>query len=389
MKIKSVEAFLIGPDRRGDHDGARRAPWTQSTEIANPMSRYPEYKPRRSLWTPGFKTVACVVTAEDGTWGLGATGYGEPVLPVIRDHFAPHLVGENCMATERLWDLMTRMASPYSAAGLASYAISAVDLALWDLKGKLLERPVYELIGGPAREKIQCYATGNDTDWVLELGFKATKIACPHGPADGLDGLNWNEALVAKTREMIGPNLDLMLDCWMAFDLEFAVRQTEQLRPYRLKWLEDCLIPEDFQGFVEMRKRVPWQTLATGEHWYGLQPFLFAVTNRLVDTLQPDIMWCGGMTALLKVSAMAEAAGIGVIPHGGLNDIFGQHACYALPNVPWGEYVIGTPPGVPIDQGAARNPGGMAYAENGYLVPREAPGFGMEITREALDELRA
>jgi len=387
MKIKSIKACVIGSDKQGSGEGARRAPWTQCTEIANPMSRYPRFKAQRSLWMPGWKTAACVVTAEDGTWGLGTTSLGEPVTAIINDHFAPLLAGENCMATEKLWDMMTRMASPYSAAGLASYAISAVDLALWDLKGKLLGRPVYELIGGPARDRIQCYATGNDTDWVMELGFKATKIACPHGPADGVEGLDKNEALVAKTREIIGPSVDLMLDCWMAFDLEFAIRMTERLRPYTLKWLEDCLIPEDLQGFVEMRRRVPWQGLATGEHWYALHPFLHAVSNRLVDILQPDVMWCGGLTATLKINAMAEAAGIGVIPHGGLNDAFGQHVCYALPNVPWGEYVIGTAPGVPISEGVSRNPGHMEYAKDGYLVPSDAPGFGMEVSLEDLEAL--
>src|SRR5438105_363082 len=83
---------------------------------------------------------------------------------------------------------------------------SDLDLALWDLKGKVIGRPVWELIGGPARPHVDCYATGNDTDWHMELGFRATKLACPHGPADGLAGLDANEALVARARELIGPD---------------------------------------------------------------------------------------------------------------------------------------------------------------------------------------
>mgnify|MGYP002526649630 CR=1 FL=1 len=94
----------------------------------------------------------------------------------------------------------------------------------------------------------------------MELGFEATKLACPYGLGDGLTGLEGNEQLVAKTRELIGPNVELMLDCWTASDLEFAVRLGERLRPYGLKWMEDCLIPEDFQGFTELRKRLSWQT---------------------------------------------------------------------------------------------------------------------------------
>ena len=280
---------------------------------------------------------------------------------------------------------MFRLASPYSASGMASYAISAVDLALWDLKGKLLGKPVYELLGGPARDQIQCYATGNDTDWYMELGFKATKLACPYGPADGLDALDLNEELVAKTRDLIGSKIELMLDCWMAFDLEFAVRLAERLRPYGLKWMEDCLIPEDFQGFAEMRKRVPWQTLATGEHWYTSLPFFSAASNRVVDILQPDIQWVGGVTATVKICHIAEAAGISVIPHGGMNDAYGQHTCFAMPAIPWGETFVGSAPGIPLDEGY-RNTPGMSIARDGILIPTDAPGFGIELT---LDDIEA
>ena len=133
--------------------------------------------------------------------------------------------------------MMTRITSPY-AGGIAPYAISAVDLALWDLKGKLLQRPVYELIGGPARDSIACYATGNDTDWQMEIGFHATKVACPYGPADGLRALAMNEEFIAAKRALIGDAVDLMVDCWMAFDVDFAVRFAERMRPYKLRWIE-------------------------------------------------------------------------------------------------------------------------------------------------------
>ena len=349
------------------------------------MSRYPKFKALRSSWRPPWEQTACVVTAEDGTWGVGLTTDSGPVVAIISEHFAPLLVGEDCMATEKLWDMMFRLASPYSASGLASYAISAVDLALWDLKGKLLNKPVYELLGGPARESISCYATGNDTDWYMELGFEATKLACPYGPADGLSGLDRNEELVSRTRELIGPGVELMLDCWMAFDVETAVRLAERLRPYGLRWLEDCLVPEDFQGFVEMRKRLPWQSLATGEHWYSSLPFFSAASERVVDVLQPDIQWVGGVTATVKICHIAEAAGISVIPHGGVNDAYGQHLCFAMPNIPWGEFFVGSAPGVPLSEGARLTPG-MSVPERGQVVPSDSPGFGIGLTKEALEE---
>ena len=191
------------------------------------------------------------------------------------------------MATEKLFDMMFRMAAPYGSTGLTSYAISAVDLALWDLKGKLLNRPVYELLGGPQKESIFCYSTGFETEWYMELGFEATKLPLPYGPADGLEGLNKNEVEVARTRELIGDNVELMLDCWLSLDVEYTIRLAERLKPYRLKWIEDYLIPEDFEGFAQVRQRLPWQTLATG------RTLVYAVA--LFDGCQPTS--CGYIPA--------------------------------------------------------------------------------------------
>ena len=384
-KIKDIRAAAIRLPRVEPATKARRPSWLESAQSAGPMSRYERFKASRSTSSPPWESlVACIVTAEDGTWGLGMSTYSGPVASIINDHFAPLLAGEECLATEKLWDMMFRIASPYSSAGLASYAISAVDLALWDLKGKLLNKPVYELLGGPAREKILCYATGNDTDWHMELGFKATKLACPYGPSDGLAALEGNEKLVAKAREMIGPSVELMLDCWMSLDVEFAVRLAERLRPYGLKWIEDCLIPEDFQGFAELRKRLPWQNMATGEHWYTPLPFFQAARDRVVDVFQPDIKWVGGVTAVVKICHIGEAAGIAVIPHGGMGDAYGQHTCFAMPNIPWGEFYMGSAPGVPLDEAPLRTPG-MAVPHGGYLVPTDAPGFGIELTRDDVE----
>jgi L-rhamnonate dehydratase len=165
--------------------------------------------------------------------------------PAAAGHRALHdqLSGQDALASERIADMMFRLTKPYGTPGLASYAISAVDLAMWDLKGRLLEQPVYALLGGPARERIFCYCTGNDVDWYQELGFKAFKLACPYGPADGLDGIRKNEDFVAQARETIGDDCELMLDCWMAFDVDYTVRLAEALRPYRLRWMEECLVP--------------------------------------------------------------------------------------------------------------------------------------------------
>ena len=347
--------------------------------MANPMSRYPRVKRRRDLWMPTWGDVWCKVTLEDGTWGLGSTAYGRPVAAVIDDHLAPRLTGEDVLATEKLADMMFRLTKPYGSTGLASYAVSALDLALWDAKGKLLGQPVYDLLGGRQKERLFCYATGNDVDWYQELGFSAFKLACPYGPADGLDGLRRNEELVARTREQIGDECELMLDCWMAFDVDYAVRLAETLKPYRLRWLEECLIPEDLDAHVALRQRLPAQTLATGEHWYTHVPFQWAVHHGVADILQPDIRWVGGLSVCAQIAAAADAAGLSVILHGGAGTPWGQHFSIATACAPWAEYFVGSAPGVPLT-GAPGTP----QPDNGWLVPNDAPGFGLEVPESAL-----
>jgi L-rhamnonate dehydratase len=388
ITIARVEAFAIRSDLTGGTPttGGHRPAWGAGAEVANPMSRYPRFKRNRSAWRPKMPAVGCMVTASDGTWGFGVSRYGAPVIDLVNDHLGPLLVGEPAMATERLWDMMTRMASPYGAAGLAGYGISAIDLALWDLKGKILRQPVWSLIGGPARPEVEVYATGNDTDWHMELGFRATKLACPHGPASGLAGLDANEDLVAHTRALIGPDVELMLDCWMAFDVEYAVRLAERLRPHRLRWMEDCLIPDDIDGHAALRQRLPWMGLATGEHWYVPQSFAHAAAKRLADIFQPDIGWACGLTGCLRIAAIADAAGIAVMLHAGMNTPYGQHFAYAVPASPWGEYFLGTPPGVPLDE--VKLFPGMAAPKNGRLVPSAEPGFGLGIGLDGVAAMR-
>ncbi len=389
LTISRVEAFAIRSDLVGTWGSTqpRRPAWTADAEVAGPVSKFPRYKKLRAAWRPTWPAVGCLVTAGDGSWGFGISRYGAPVIEIINGHLGPLLVDEPAMATEKLFDMMARMASPYSAAGLAAYAISAIDLALWDLKGKVLKAPVWSLVGGPARPHIDCYATGNDSGWHMELGFRATKLACPHGPADGLAGLARNEALVARTRELIGPAVELMLDCWMALDLEYTVRLAERLRPYSLRWIEDFLAPEDFAGFAAARARLPWMGLAGGEHWYMPQPFLAAASGRWVDVLQPDIAWAGGMTALLRIAAIADAAGIAVIPHAGMNTPYGQHFGLAHPASPMGELFIGTAPGVPLLE--TRLFPGQAVPVDGRLVPSDAPGFGLGVGLDGIAAMRA
>jgi len=292
-----------------------------------------------------------------------------------------------------MWDMMQRVTAQYGTAGLASYAISAVDNALWDLKGKVLKRPVYELLGGPQKDDIFCYASAtmadygldNSLEWFLELGFKAVKVFLQHGPADDLDGLNKNVELVARAREQVGDNVELMVDAWMSLDTEYVVRLCELLKPYKIKWFEDFVLPADLGSYANVRQRLPTQTLATGEHWYGVQPFAFAAANGLIDIMQPDVQWVGGLSAAVRICHLAEAYGLSVIAHGGMNYPFGQHLSAAMPSIQWGERSEGvSPPGVPLEEMVLLP--GTPVIRNGRLTPSDAPGFGLEITKEWLEE---
>ena len=211
------------------------------------------------------------------------------------------------------------------------------------------------------------------------------KLFLRHGPEDGLEGLRRNEELVARTRDQIGDDVELMVDAWMSLNLEYTVRLAEALRPYRIKWLEDYLTPEDMDSYRQ------GPTAAAGPdagHGRALvprfTPFALAAGQGLVDILQPNVQWVGGITACVRICHIAEAHGLTVISHGGMNYPFGQHLAYAMPAIPWGERSEGvSPPGVPLEEMVLLP--GTAVIRDGYLKPSDAPGFGMEVTKEWLE----
>ena len=212
----------------------------------------------------------------------------------------------------------------------------------------------------------------------MELGFKATKLFCLYGPEHGMEGLRKLEEMVADVRQRTGDNVELMLDAWTNFDVEFTVRLAEVSKPYKLKWIEGYIVSEDLAGYQTVRQRIPWQTLASGEYWYLPTVFASAASQRLVDIFQPDVLWCGGITSAMKICHIAQARGISVITHAGMNYPYGQHLAFAMPSVTWGERSEGVaPPGVPLEE-MVELPG-TAVIQDGYLVPSDTPGFGLEI----------
>ena len=352
--------------------------------LMHPLSFDAAFAGQTQRFTPQWQEVICVVTDDEGDFGVGMTCHAGPVVSIINDFFAPMIVGEPSHATERLWNMMTRSArAAMGAGGLAAFAVSAVDLALWDLRGKKLGLPVYEMLGGAARERTRCYATGNDLDDLRARGFKAFKLACPVGSGAATAGIEEVERLVSQARGELGPDVDLMLDCWAVLDTAYTVRLGEVLRPYQLSWIEDYAQPDDWSGYAEIRRRLPYQVLAAGERWHTVRSFAHAAQHRLVDILQPDVQWVGGVTAVLKIAAIAEAAGIEIALHAGCNDSYGQHLSHALPGNRWAEMFVGCAPGESL-MNAWRSTPGMAMPEDGWLIPSDKPGFGIAATREQL-----
>ena len=324
----------------------------------------------------GLGSVWVQVTAEDGTWGLGQAAFGDPVAAFVNTVIAPILEGRNCMAIEYLNDLVLRVSQRFGTSGTASTAMSGVDLALWDLKGKLLGQPVYSLLGGPVRESITCYATSDDLDWSQELGFTKFKITNPAHYSESDAGIRAVVDQVAQAREQVGQTRDLMINPVMSYNVEFALRLLEELKPYNLRWFEEPLVPTDAEGLAELRRSAPWVAIATGEDHHGRHAFLNLVEKRAVDIIQPDLSWGGGLTEAMKVHVIGEMAGIATIPHGGANTPFGQHFAMAATESPMAEFWMGTDPGVPLED-VSRIPG-AAVPVNGKIVPSPAPGFGME-----------
>ena len=388
MKIKKIQVVKINVPVSKPKTKSLRKGWSEQSPRARPINKYPEFSKINGFTPNNFfhQNQWVQIIAEDGTWGLGKTSSNQSILYLINQYFAPLLEGRDCMAIEFLNDLMWRSAQNFGTAGLSALAQSAIDIALWDLKGKLLKQPVYKLIGGPCRDKILLYATSDDFDWSKELGFKHFKISNPIHYDQGINGLNIMEEKVAAAREIIGYNSELMYNPVMSFNVEFAIRMAQCLRPYKLRWLEEPLIPTDLEGHIELRKAINWVPLATGEDHHGRHSFRQLIENRCVDVLQPDIELCGGLSETIKIYTMAEAAGLITIPHTSAGTPWGQHFGISMPESPMAEFWLGSDPGIPLEE-VCPIPG-MSMPQNGYIVPSDAPGFGMEIKKEWINPVR-
>lgn len=383
-KLKITGVRMVRPKPKKPLPAYAPTPGSWSTggvEVANPMSIYPKYKARRSLFMAGdLGPEAVEITTDKGISGIGYGGPGASF--VIEKHLTKLLLGEDPFDVERLWDILWRSTLYYGRKGLVVHAISAVDNALWDIVGQALRTPVYKLLGGATKERIPAYCTGNDIEQHAEFGFKKIKLAVPYGPADGRDGLKKNVALVKRTRELLGSDGEIMLDCWMALTERYTIEFAEMLEPYRVYWMEECLPPDDYAGFGRLKERIKSTRMATGEHEYTRYGFRLLLEYKAADIWQPDFNWSGGLTEMRRIAALAAAHDILVIPHGGWRGGC-PHFIMATPNSPWCEMFL-PPPGGPAEvyqrfeeeNNITRGPEGI------YMRPSDRPGFGWELNAE-------
>ncbi|MBZ5561766.1 MAG: L-rhamnonate dehydratase [Acidobacteriia bacterium] len=383
-KLKITGVRMVRPRPKKPLPPYEPAPGSWSTGgalVANPMSIYPKYKAQRdSFMANDLGPEAVEITTDKGIKGIGFGGPGCSF--VIERHLTKLLLGEDPFNVEELWDIMWRSTLYYGRKGLVVHAISAVDMALWDIIGIASGMPVYALLGGETKPRIPAYCTGNDVDQHIEFGFKRLKLAVPYGPADGRDGMKKNVELIKRTREHLGPDGDIMLDCWMALTEDYTIEFAEMAAPYRIYWMEECLQPDDYDGFGRLRARIKSTRMATGEHEYTRYGFRLLLEHHAADIWQPDITMCGGPSELRHIGALAAAYDIPVIPHGGW--LHGAaHYILATTNSPWCEMFLPPPGGPPEvyqqfeeENNITRGPEGI------YMRPPDRPGFGWELVVE-------
>jgi len=391
MKITDVRLFQL----RGTMEFPGEF-WEE--RLVRPIDVYPEHKSEGPAWLEQIEegkyrmsSIFLEIVTDDGVNGIGGPITLEYAF-IVDTQLKSLLMGADPLAHELLWDKMYR-ASVHGRKGSTMMAISAVDCALWDLKGRALKTPVYKILGGPTRTGIPAYASmlgfsveperaATRAREYRDLGYRAQKWFFREGPADGKEGMRKNVALVKAVREAVGEDVDIMLDAWMSWDVPYTLKMAELLEEYSPRWIEEPVLPDKIESYAKIRAEsvVP---ISGGEHEYtrwGLKQLMDA---EAVDLLQPDIYWCGGITETLKICALASAYDLPVIPHGHSSNA-GAHLTAAQPAslVPLQEYLIKWNV---IHQWFLKTP---VQPVNGMIMPSDAPGLGMDLDEAKIEEQR-
>ena len=326
--------------------------------------------------------VTLKIQTDEGVEGIGYAGFTSGVmlkaLKESLDALAEQTIGSDPMNVEQIGHRLMTLGGGGAPAGLVTRAISAIDVALWDIKGKALDQPVYKLLGG-FRDRVPTYASGylwrtydlealaETGPKLVEQGFRAMKFRM-----GAEDSAAKELARVRVMREAVGDDIDLMVDINQGWDINQSISIGRELANYNLFWLEDPIQHQDYEGFARIADALD-TPIAAGEYHYGIIPFRHMLEHRSIDIVMIDLLRVGGITQWMKVAHMAEAFNLPVVSH--LATEILVHAMAAIPNgltvehMPWTFKMFTQEPVI----------------EDGELVLPQGPGLGIEFDEEALD----
>ena len=332
------------------------------------------------------------VMTDTGEVGIGNAALSPRVTKSLIDNYLkPILIGQNPWDSEYLWQTMYRRTMAFGRKGVGMVAISAIDIALWDLLGKVVKQPVFRLLGGKTKQKIPVYASRLYSQPLDELakevqkykdeGYRAMKLRFGWGPVDGAAGMQRNVELVRTARQVLGDEIDLMADAYMGWTLDYARRMLPLLAPFHLRWVEEPVIPDSIAGYAAL-KAMNIVPISGGEHEFTMYGFRDMLEAKAVDVIQFDTNRVGGITQARKVCAMAEAFEVPVIPHAGQMHNF--HVVMASLNSPMAEFF----PMVDVEIGNELFWyifEGEPLPKNGYIeLDENKPGLGLTINEQSL-----
>lgn len=333
------------------------------------------------------------VIADDGRIGVGSAMTSKALVEAAVRLLRPHLIGERADEPARVSEKLRQHTFWQGRGGAVEHAISGIDIALWDLFGRITGQPVARLLGGIYRTRVKPYGSllfdepeplREKLRQAVARGFRAIKLGWrPFGRRNA----RFDELLVRTARETVGPGVELMVDAggsdaFWPHGLRWAVRTAQMLAAYDIVWFEEALPPDDLAGFIELRRQSP-VPIAGGEVLTRRQSFWPFLQQHAFDIVQPDCTKCGGLTEAWRIGWMAHEHNIQLVPHG-WNTAIGLaadlHLTAALPRATYVEYLTPSPY---IDQ-LLLTP--LRPDADGFLHLPDGPGLGVELNRDALRE---
>ncbi|MCL4834597.1 MAG: mandelate racemase/muconate lactonizing enzyme family protein [Caldilineaceae bacterium] len=352
-------------------------------------------------WTYGRFCGLVKITTDEGIVGWGE-GLSTPSAALLHDWFAPHLLGADPMQRNGLWEKMYhQLHNANLAGGFGGNAISAVDIALWDIAGKAAGLPVCEMLGGRVREKVAVYATGlyytegefpdrllDEARMYVELGFLGMKTK--------VGGLSVREDVerVAAIREAIGPDIFLMVDANQAYNATTAIRIGREMDNLEVFWFEEPVGAKDVEGYLQVKHALP-MAIAGGENLRTRFECKEYIGRRAVDIIQPDVVIVGGVTELHRVAQMANSFGILCNPHVWGSPVMiaaSLHVAATIPPCPPARNPLPyqQEPVMEFDRTPSPIREGIATPFDqvgGFLAVPSGPGLGIEIDEDAVERL--